>query len=303
MTSVAVIAHAGKTLGGGLAELRKALADAGIDEPAWFEVPKSKFAPSCVREAIDGGADLLFVWGGDGMVQRCIDAVGDAPVALAILPAGTGNLLAHNLGIPIDLAQAVDVGLHGARRSIDVGRVNGERFAVMAGTGLDALMIRDADRSLKDRFGRAAYVWTGARNLRFEPFTAKVDVDGHRWFEGKAGCVLVGNVSKVFGGVEAFDDASPEDGQLELGVVTAKGALQWLRALARTAVGSADRSKFVRTTKARKIRVRLDRKLPYELDGGDKKPKKQLKIDVQPAAVSICVPETAVERTARGGGS
>jgi diacylglycerol kinase (ATP) len=296
VTSVAVVAHAGKTLGRGLAELRTVLADNGIDEPAWFEVPKSKFAPTCVREAIDGGADLLFVWGGDGMVQRCLDAVGDAPVAVAILPAGTGNLLAHNLGIPIDLARAVDVGLHGARRTIDVGTVNGERFAVMAGTGLDALMIRDADRSLKDRFGRAAYVWTGAKNIRFEPFQVRVDVDGHRWFEGKAGCVLVGNVSKVFGGIEAFDDASPEDGKLELGVVMAKGTIQWLRALTRTAVGSADKSKFVRTTKARKIRIRLDRKMPYELDGGDKKPTKRLKIRVQPAAVTVCVPENGQVR-------
>jgi YegS/Rv2252/BmrU family lipid kinase len=293
MTSVAVVAHARKTLGGGLSGLRRVLAANGVDDPAWFEVPKSKFAPDCVRDAIDGGADLLFVWGGDGMVQRCIDAVGDSPVPIAILPAGTGNLLARNLDVPIDLEQAVEVGLHGARRTIDVGTVNGERFAVMAGTGLDALMIRDADRSLKDRFGRAAYVWTGAKHLRVEPFKVKIDVDGRRWFDGKAGCVLVGNVSKVFGGIEAFDDASPEDGQLELGVVTAKGALQWVRALARTAVSSADKSKFVRTTKARKIRVRLECKLPYELDGGDKKPAKKLKIDVQPAAITICVPEEA----------
>jgi len=298
MTSVAVVAHAGKTLGGGLSELRRVLAGAGIDDPAWFEVAKSKYAPDCVREAVDGGADLLFVWGGDGMVQRCIDAVGDAPVVLAILPAGTGNLLARNLGIPIDLAQAVEIGLHGARRTIDVGRVNGERFAVMAGTGIDALMIRDADRDLKDRFGRAAYVWTGAKHLRFEPFRVRIDVDGHRWFDGTAGCVLVGNVSKVFGNIEAFDDASPEDGRLELGVVTAKGAVQWLRALARTAIGSAERSKFVRTTKAQTIRIRLDEKLPYELDGGDKKPTKQLRIDVQPAAVTLCVPEGAAARGA-----
>jgi YegS/Rv2252/BmrU family lipid kinase len=250
-------------------------------------------APDCVRDAIDGGAGLLFVWGGDGMVQRCIDAVGDAPVALAILPAGTGNLLARNLDIPIDLEAAVDIGLHGARRTIDVGTVNGERFAVMAGTGMDALMIRDAARSLKGRFGRAAYVWTGAKNLRIEPFRVTVDVDGRRWFKGRAGCVLVGNVSKVLGGVEVFDDASAEDGRLELGVVTADGVVQWIRALARTALGSADRSKFVRTTKARKIRVELDREMPYELDGGDRKSKKRLRIKVQPAAVTLCVPEVA----------
>jgi YegS/Rv2252/BmrU family lipid kinase len=291
MTSVAVIAHARKKLGGGLVELRRVLADAGFDDPAWFEVPKSKYAPACVREAIDGGADLLFVWGGDGIVQRCIDAVGTAPVVLAILPAGTGNLLARNLDIPIDLEQAVEVGLHGAHRTIDVGRVNGERFAVMAGTGLDALMIRDADRSLKDRYGRAAYVWTGAKHLKMTPFRVRVEVDGRPWFDGKAGCVLVGNVGKVLGGVEAFDDVDPEDGLLELGVVTAKGVTQWARALVRTAIGSADRSKFVQTTKAKKIKVTLDRKMPYQLDGGDEKPVDRLKIKVEPAAVTICVPE------------
>jgi len=293
MTSIAVVAHARKKLGGGLVELRRVLGDAGFEDPAWFEVAKSKFAPDCVRQAIDGGADLLFVWGGDGMVQQCIDAVGDAPVVLAILPAGTGNLLAHNLGIPIDLAQAVEVGLHGAHRTIDVGRVNGERFAVMAGTGLDALMIRDADRALKDRFGRVAYVWTGAKHLRMPPFRARIEVDGTRWFDGKAGCILVGNVGKILGGIEAFDDVDPEDGLLELGVITAKGITQWTRALVRTAVGSADRSKFVQTTKAKKIKITLDRKMPYELDGGDVKPVDRLKIRVEPAAVTICVPEEA----------
>jgi diacylglycerol kinase (ATP) len=291
MTSVAVVAHAGKTLGGGLPELRRVLTDAGVGDPLWFEVPKSKFAPKAVRRALDDGADVLLVWGGDGMVRRCIDAVGDAPVALAIAPAGTGNLLARNLGIPIDLPAAVDVALHGARRTIDVGRVNGDRFAVMAGTGFDALMIRDADRELKGRFGRAAYVWMGAKHLRLRPFGAKIDVDGLRWFDGRTGCILVGNVAKVFGGIEAFDDASPADGRLELGVVTAEGLTQWARALVRTATGSADRSKFVQTTKAQKIRIKLDRKMPYELDGGDEKPVDRLKIRVEPSAVTICVPE------------
>jgi YegS/Rv2252/BmrU family lipid kinase len=244
-----------------------------------------------VQRALGDGADLLLVWGGDGMVQRSIDAIGEAPVPLAILPAGTGNLLARNLGIPIDLEAAVDVALHGARRTIDVGRVNGERFAVMAGTGLDALMIRDADRALKGRFGRAAYVWTGAKHLRLRPFRAEIDVDGTRWFDGATGCILVGNVAKVFGGIEAFDDASPDDGRLELGVVTAKGIAQWTRTLVRTAADSADRSKFVRTTKARKIRVKLDRKMPYELDGGDEKPVDRLKFRVEPAAITVCVPE------------
>jgi diacylglycerol kinase (ATP) len=291
MTSIAVVAHARKTLGGGLSELRRLLAQRGIDQPLWYEVSKSKDAPKCVSRAIDDGADVLFVWGGDGIVRRCIDAVGNEPVVLAILPAGTGNLLASNLGIPVDLEQAVEVGLHGARRTIDVGRVNGERFAVMAGAGFDALMIRDASRALKDRFGRAAYVWSGAKHLRLEPFRCRIDVDGIGWFDGKCGCVLIGNVGRILGGIEVFDDAHPDDGLLELGVVTATGITQWTRALARAAVGSADRSKFVQTTKAKKIRIALDREMPYQLDGGDKKSTDRLKIRVEPAAVTICVPE------------
>ena len=166
MTTVAVVAHTGKYLGGGLDRLRAVLAHEGVDAPLWYEVPKSKKAPARIREAVDAGADLVFVWGGDGMVQRCIDALPDPAVAVAILPAGTANLLASDLGIPNDIDEAVAIGLHGRRRALDVGVVNGERFVVMAGTGFDARMIRDADSALKDRVGRVAYVWTAARNLR-----------------------------------------------------------------------------------------------------------------------------------------
>ena len=159
---VAVLAHNKKTLGGGLGELREALARHGVDEPIWSEFSKSSQAPARLRDALREGADLILVWGGDGTVQRCIDTVVGHDATLAILPAGTANLLATNLEIPADLEEALNIALHGATRVLDVGKINGEHFAVMAGTGLDALMIRDADRSLKDRFGRAAYVWTGA---------------------------------------------------------------------------------------------------------------------------------------------
>ena len=97
------------------------------------------------------GARLIFVWGGDGMVQRCVDALaGKKKVELAILPAGTANLLATNLGIPKEIAKAVRVGLHGARHTLDVGVVNGERFAVMAGAGFDAIVMRNVDAARKE---------------------------------------------------------------------------------------------------------------------------------------------------------
>src|SRR6202035_2054628 len=103
--------------------------------------------------------DLVLVWGGDGMVQRAVDTLAGSDVTLGVLPAGTANLFATNLGIVPRLESAVQVALHGRPRALDVGTLNGERFAVMAGAGLDAVMIGRADRRLKDRLGRMAYVW------------------------------------------------------------------------------------------------------------------------------------------------
>jgi diacylglycerol kinase (ATP) len=290
MTRVAVVAHSGKTVGGGLVELRRILEEAGIPDPLWYEVPKSRKAPKQVKRALAEGAELVFAWGGDGTVQRCIDVLAGTGTPLAIIPAGTANLLATNLGIPGSIEEAVETGLRGARRTIDVGRLNGERFAVMAGAGLDAAMIRDADAGLKDRVGRIAYVWTGARNIKAKPFEAKIRVDGATWFDDRTSAILVGNVGSLFGGIEAFDDAKPDDGMLELGVVTAESPLEWARTIARTAVGTTAKSPFVQMTRAKKIEVKLSKKVLYELDGGDREKVKSLEIEVEPGAIDVCVP-------------
>ena len=292
MGTVAVVAHSGKTLQGGLGALRDELGAAGITDPLWFEVPKSKMAPKRVQAALEAGAELLFVWGGDGMVQRCVDAVVGSDATLAIIPAGTANLFASNIGIPKDIRAAVELGVHGPRHKFDVGRINGEHFTVMAGAGLDALMIRDADGQLKSRLGRVAYIFTGAKNLRAARVDARVRIDGDKWFDGAASCVLIGNVGKVMGDIAAFPDAKPDDGLLEIGVVTAKGFWQWSRALARTAAGKAESSPFVETARGRKFDVRFARPTPYELDGGDRKKVRRLRVKVRPAAVTVCVPET-----------
>jgi len=290
---VAVIAHSGKTLGGGLLELRRVLEAGGVTDPLWCEVPKSRKAPAQVRRALDEGAELIFAWGGDGMVQRCVDVLAGSDVSLAIIPAGTSNFFASNLGIPKDIEEAVAVGLRGERHRFDVGRFNGERFVALAGAGFDALMIRDADGGLKDRIGRVAYVWAGSKNLRTRSFRAEIKVDGIGWYKGKASCILLGNVGDLFAGVEAFEDARPDDGMLELGVVNAEGIVQWTRTIARAAVGTASKSPFVQTTKARSVKVKLSRKVLYELDGGVRTKSKSFKVKVEPGAVSVCVPETA----------
>ena len=293
MKRVAVIAHAGKSMGGGLEELRQELGESGVSDPMWSEVPKSRYAPERVEKALAEGAETIFVWGGDGMVQRCVDVLAGSEARLAILPAGTANLFASNLGIPDDIGEAVRVGLDGKERKLDLGKMNGEHFAVMAGAGLDARMIKDADGGPKDRYGRLAYIWAASKNLRVEPFKARIEVNGDLWYKGDASCLLVGNVGALFGGLEAFDSASPEDGQLELGVTRAESVGEWARTVARTAIGSAADSPFVQATKAERIDVELDRKVLYELDGGERKEVKRLKVKVKPAALTVMVPAEA----------
>jgi diacylglycerol kinase (ATP) len=297
MPRVAVVAHTGKRFGGGLAELREMLAREGFTDPLWYEVAKSRKAPKYARRALAQGAEVIFVWGGDGMVQRCIDAVAGMGGVLAILPAGTANLLAANLRVPAGLTEAVLVGLHGDRRPLDTGSVNGEHFAVMAGAGFDARMIKQADRGMKDRFGRAAYLYAGARNLSADRVKAVIEVDGKRFFQGPVSCVLAGNVGRILGGVEAFHGAQPDDGLLELGVVTAANAAQWARTLGRVMLGDAGRSPFVHVTHGRQFRVKFSRQLPYELDGGARPAARKLRIKVHPSSVRICVPADVAGRS------
>jgi diacylglycerol kinase (ATP) len=288
--TVAVVANSAKTLDGGLGELRKQLAKHGVSDPQWREVAKSRKAPEQVQEAVKQGAELIFVWGGDGMVQRCVDALAGSDATLAILPAGTANLFASNIGIPRKLEAAVDLAFNGERRRFDVGRMNGERFAVMAGLGFDARVIGGADRKQKNRYGRSAYILSATKNFRMNLFEARIDVDGSKWYEGKASCILFGNVGKAFGGIEIFKEARTDSGLLEIGVTNTEGIVQWARTFARLRFSSAEKSPYVRMTKGRAAEVTLRKKVLYELDGSSRTKQKTFHVEVEPAAVSICVP-------------
>ena len=290
MSVVAVISHERKNPSE-IHRLHEALAREGI-EPIWHAVQRSREAPDRVRDALEAGADLIFARGGDGMVQRCAGALSHTDAALAIVPAGTANLFASSLKIPKNVADAVAIGLHGGRRLFDLGRLNGEHFAVFAGAGFDAWMVGGAPRKLKKRWGRAAYLWSGLKSLGRPPFRAKVRVDGTHWYDGKATCVLLGNVGSLSASIHLFEDAQPDDGLLELGVVTAQGRIEWLRTLARTVLGDAQKSQFVRITRGRSIDVRLNHAVAYELDGGVRKKTRAMQIEIDPAALTVCVPST-----------
>jgi YegS/Rv2252/BmrU family lipid kinase len=293
--NVGVVVNEGKTLGSGLEELRAALADVGHADPPWYEVPKSKKAPNKIRRLVeDDGVDRVLVWGGDGTVRRAIHTVleeGYEHVAIGVLPAGTSNLLAKNLSIPITVRGAVDVAVQGEPRPLDIGVMNEEHFAVMAGTGFDALMIREADDSeLKDRLGRIGYVWAGVRHTGVSPAHAEIELDGEPWYTGDASCIMVANVGRILGGVPAFPDASPTDGRLDVGVVAARHRTDWLRVLSSAILRRTDRSPLTRVASANEISIRLDRTYPWEVDGGDRDRSDAYAVSCRPGAVRVCQP-------------
>jgi diacylglycerol kinase family enzyme len=160
----------------------------------------------------------------------------------------------------------------------------------LRGIGGDKLIAERVAAFMQDRIGRGAYIFSGSRNLRMKPFRARIDVDGARWYKGKASCILLGNVGELFGGIEAFEDARPDDGKLDLGVVTADGLVEWGRMIARAAVGTPSKSPFAKTTKARSVEVKLNRRTRYELDGGDRTNVKAFKVKVEAGAITVCVP-------------
>jgi diacylglycerol kinase family enzyme len=101
--------------------------------------------------------------------------------------------------------------------------------------------------------------------------------------------VLFGNVSRITGGIQAFDDARPDDGVLQVGVTTADGALDWARTMSRMALDRSEHSPFVQVTKGRKIQVEFDRKTEFEMDGGARGKAKTLKAKIVPGAIEVNV--------------
>jgi diacylglycerol kinase (ATP) len=115
-------------------------------------------------------------------------------------------------------------------------------------------------------------------------------VDGRRFFKGRISCVLVGNVAKVLGGIEIFSGAQPDDGLLELGLVTAGNPAEWARTLGRIVQGRAGESPFIEVTRGEQFRIRFDQRLPYEIDGGARSTVKKIQVKVHQGSITICVP-------------
>lgn len=292
MPNYAVVARADKELGGGLDELRQVLAEVEVDIAMWRELPAGADVGDSVREVVNAGADLVLVWGGDGTVQRSVDALAGTDVAMAIMPAGGGNLLARDLGVPIDVRGAVDVAVGGERRRIDTIVADDEHFAMVAGAGLSSLLMRDHHRkNISERIQRVGRLGLGALRLRARPIRGTVVVDGKTIYSGDITCVLVSNIAEAVAGIAEFDEPEHDDGLVEIGIVGSRRVVEWARGFARVLLGKAEESPFTVTELGRTVELRFSRLVDFELDGSPKDDVRTVRIRVRPRSVTVCVPE------------
>jgi diacylglycerol kinase family enzyme len=271
------------------AEICAALTDAGWPEPMWL--PTTPEDPGCgqTRQAIEARVDVVFVCGGDGTVMACAAELAGSGVAMAVIPSGTGNLLAANMSLPHDVVTAVGLAITGTRRSIDVGQIDDHSFTVMAGMGLDASMIADTSPALKKRIGWPAYVLGALKHLRDRPMRLRIRLDDQPAIRRTAHTVLVANVGKLQGGVLMFPDAEPDDGILDVAVLDPASLRHWV-ALAWGVLRRRPDVPRMETFRARRVEIVSNRVQPREADGDVIEPGRRLRVTVRPNALILCVP-------------
>jgi diacylglycerol kinase family enzyme len=282
------------------AEICAALAEAGWPEPMWL--PTTPDDPGCgmAQQAVDAGVEVVFACGGDGTVMACAAALAGTGVAMAVIPSGTGNLLAANLGLSSDVVAAVAVAVQGGRRRIDVGgvadadTVSGHpgTFTVMAGMGFDAHMIDATSDALKARIGWLAYVLAGARQLRRSRMHVRISLDGGPPMRRTARTVLIANVGRLQGGILLLPAAEPDDGYLDVAVLSPNTLVHWLQ-LAWAVLRRRPRVPRLETFRARSVDVHSNRVQPRELDGDVIAAARSLSVAVRPSALTVCVLLTA----------
>lgn len=292
MSSARVAVVFNPTSGTEPAAVRAALAAVGFTDPAWLETTTDDAGTGVTREAIAEGVALVIAAGGDGTVMACVTAVAGTRVPLAVLPIGTGNLLARNYDIPLELAAAAEVAAAGAHRRVDVGVIDDERFAVMAGMGFDAAMLRDAPPTLKSRLGWPAYIVSGLRNVRRGPMTRfDLRLDDGPPVRRRGRGVLVGNVGRLQGGLPVLPDARGDDGLLDIAVLAPRRLRDWAGLATRIVLRRRPRPEQLETWRAARVEVRAGRPLPVQLDGDVRPSTDRLLVQAQPGALTLCVPE------------
>jgi YegS/Rv2252/BmrU family lipid kinase len=269
-----------------------AMADHGWAAPVWLETTLADPGTGQAKRAVADGADLVIACGGDGTVTACAEGVAGTGVALGIIPIGTGNLLARNLSLPLELRSAVDVALTGQVRRIDAGTANGRMFVVMAGIGLDARMLIDTSEPLKKRLGWLAYAISVLRHLGDKPVLIRLAVDGGPAVSRLASGVIAGNVGWLRGGIPLLPNAEPDDGKLDAAVLSARGWVSWIT-LAATVMTRRSTSPNLHRFTFSELLIEVRRAQPWQADGEIMGRTRRLVITTQRDALMLMVPEAA----------
>lgn len=265
---------------------------AGDSTLEFREVAEGESVAGIVSEALARGFDMFVAVGGDGTVSGVVEGLDGSPAPVAVIPAGTGNLLARGLNLPLDLVEAAGLitGDH-ATRSLDAMRIGGRVFILNVGVGISSATVRDTSRADKRRFGRAAYVGTGLREMvGFRPCRFTVTVDGRvtqlRSTEVTvANCDFIGDIPWPWA-----PEILPDDGKLDVCLVLVPTAGESIRSGLRVMRHRRKPLPNVRWLRARRsVRIEANRTLPVQADG-DLIGETPVEMTVIPGAVRVIVP-------------
>ncbi len=298
---VAVIANPTKVddVEGRKAWIKRVGAEHGLAPPLWLHTTAEDPGPGQARAALAAGAHAVLAYGGDGTVRAVAAELAGTDVPLGLLPAGTGNLLARNLGLPLgDLDAALDTALGGGERRIDVGRaeldVSGEdepprreAFLVMAGLGFDAEVMASVEPRLKRRVGWWAYVVTGARLIRGQQTRVTLVLDDGPVLHRRIRTVIVGNCGELTGGIRLFPDALVDDGWLDVVVVSPRGVVGWAAVTAAVLSGSRRGHPVVEQHRCRRVEIRAEKPLQTQIDGDPAGEARVLRARVDPLSLVV----------------